>query len=57
MTNRLSSSNFAGTARTLVAVGTPRLVSMLLTTRAAVPRSGSVRTAPSGAPVPDGTAG
>ncbi len=37
MTMRLSTSSFAGTARTLVAVGTPRLVSMLVTTRAAAP--------------------
>ena len=37
---RLSMSSLAGTARTLVAVGTVRLVSMLATTRAAAPRSG-----------------
>ena len=35
---RLSMSSLAGTARTLVAVGTVRLVSMLVTTRAAGPR-------------------
>ena len=39
---RLSTSSLAGTARTLVAVGTVRLVSMLATTRAAAPRSGWV---------------
>src|SRR3954471_10502586 len=40
MTVRLSARSLAGTARTLVAVGTVRLVSMLATTRAAAPRSG-----------------
>src|SRR4051812_30127862 len=40
ITMRLSISSLAGTARTLVAVGTVRLVSMLATTRAAAPRSG-----------------
>src|SRR4051794_13274442 len=39
-TTRLSMSSLAGIARTLVAVGTARLASMLLTTRAAAPRSG-----------------
>src|SRR5262245_46849873 len=38
---RLTSSSFAATVRTDVAVGTPRLASMLSTTRAAAPRSGS----------------
>ena len=42
MTTRLSISNFAGTARTLVAVGTARLASMLVTTRAAGPLSADV---------------
>ena len=37
MTIRLSMSSLAGTARTLVAVGTVRLVSMLVTVRAAAP--------------------
>ena len=37
MTVRLSMSSLAGTARTLVAVGTARLASMLSTTRAAGP--------------------
>ncbi|GMA88583.1 hypothetical protein GCM10025868_38330 [Angustibacter aerolatus] len=46
----------AGTARTLVAVGTPRLASMLLTTRAAAPRSG-VRSTPSDGAVAGGAAG
>ena len=41
MTTRLSMSSLAGTARTLVAVGTCRLASMLVTTRAAGPRSGT----------------
>jgi hypothetical protein len=40
---RLSMSSLAGTARTLVAVGTVRLDSMLATTRAAAPRSGCGR--------------
>src|SRR3954451_3811242 len=40
MTIRLSISSLAGTARTLVAVGTWRLVSMFVTTRAAGPRRG-----------------
>ena len=39
MTIRLSTSSLAGTARTLVAVGTVRLASMLVTTRAAAPLS------------------
>ena len=39
MTIRLSTSSLAGTARTLVAVGTARLAVMLLTVRAAAPRS------------------
>src|SRR5690242_10182298 len=37
MTMRLSMSSLAGTARTLVAVGTSRLASMLVTVRAATP--------------------
>src|SRR6185437_12525181 len=40
MTMRLSISSLAGTARTLVAVGTWRLASMLVTTRADAPRNG-----------------
>src|SRR4051794_23720957 len=39
MTTRLSMSSLAGTARTLVAVGTARLASMLTTVRAAAPLS------------------
>ena len=39
MTIRLSASSLAGTARTLVAVGTARLAVMLVTVRAAAPRS------------------
>ena len=42
MTTRLSISNFAGTVRTLVAVGTAKLASMLVTTRAAGPLSTEV---------------
>ena len=42
MTTRLSMSSLAGMARTLVAVGTCRLASMLVTTRAAAPLSGCV---------------
>src|SRR3954468_21313667 len=40
ITTRLSISSLAGTARTLVAVGTWRLDSMLVTTRADAPRRG-----------------
>ena len=40
--SRLTSSNLAGTTRKLVAVGTSRLVVMLETTAAALPRSGTV---------------
>ena len=39
MTILLSTSSLAGIARTLVAVGTARLAVMLLTVRAAAPRS------------------
>ena len=39
MTIRLSQSSLTGTDRTLVAVGTERLASMLLTVRAGAPRS------------------
>src|SRR5881275_1305162 len=42
ITTRLSKSSLAGTARTLVAVGTCSDCSMLATTRAAAPRSGVV---------------
>src|SRR2546423_9250165 len=42
ITMRLSASSFAGTARTLVAVGTVSDWSMLATMRAATPRSGTV---------------
>ncbi len=42
ITVRLSMSNLAGTARTLVAVGTARELSMLVTTRAGAPRRGVV---------------
>src|SRR4028118_1462146 len=49
MTMRLSMSSLAGIARTLVAVGTPRLDSMLVTTRADAPRSGSTSSSTSGA--------
>src|SRR4051794_23354158 len=38
---RLTSSSLAGTSRKLVAVGAPRLASMLSTIRAEAPRSGS----------------
>ena len=43
---RLSIINFAGTARTDVAVGTVKDASMLCTTRAETPRSGSTVAAP-----------
>src|SRR3954471_19478772 len=49
ITVRLSASSLAGTDRTLVAVGTVRLVSMLATTRAAAPLSGVVATRAGGA--------
>src|SRR5579863_493603 len=39
ITIRLSTSSLAGTERTLVAVGTDRLAVMLVTVRAAAPRS------------------
>src|SRR6516165_9230032 len=39
MTIRLSTRSLAGTERTLVAVGTDRLAVMLVTVRAAAPRS------------------
>jgi hypothetical protein len=45
MTIRLSIINLAGTARTLVAVGTVNEPSMLATTRALTPRIGSSRAA------------
>ena len=45
MTIRLSIINFAGTARTLVAVGTVNEPSILATTRAPTPRIGSSRAA------------
>src|ERR687885_715476 len=41
ITMRLSASNLAGTARTLVAVGTVSDTFMFLTTLAAAPRSGT----------------
>src|SRR3954462_4168183 len=44
---RLTSSSFAGTLRTDVAVGTPRLASMFSTMRAAAPRIGLVVSPPS----------
>src|SRR3954468_17996544 len=44
ITTRLSKSSLAGTARTLVAVGTCSDCSMLATTRAAAPLSGVVLT-------------
>ena len=50
MTMRLSTSSLAGTARTLVAVGTASEASMLVTTRALAPRMGELSgwlTAPS----------
>ena len=48
MTTRLSMRSLAGTARTLVAVGTVRLASMLVTVRAAAPRSGCTSSSLSG---------
>src|SRR5687767_9184330 len=49
MTIRLSASSFAGTARTLVAVGTVSETFMFLTTLAAAPRSGDCVPAATGA--------
>src|SRR4051812_45177396 len=54
-TVRLSMSSFAGMARTLVAVGTARLASMLVTTRAAAPFSLSVGDGADGALCGSGT--
>src|SRR6478752_10267776 len=51
MTTRLSMSSLAGTARTLVAVGTVSEASMLLTTRDGAPRSGTTASSLTG-PVP-----
>src|ERR1019366_8540966 len=48
MTTRLSMRSLAGTTRTLVAVGTLRLASMLVTVRAAAPRSGCTSSSLSG---------
>src|ERR671929_836079 len=56
MTIRLSASSLAGTARTLVAVGTVSEAFMFFTTLAAAPRSG-VRFGPSAASVAAGPAG
>src|SRR3954449_6624940 len=50
MTIRLSASSFAGTARTLVAVGTVSDRFMFLTTVAAAPRSGLCDPAATGVP-------
>ena len=47
---RLTSSSRAGTVRTLVAVGTARLASMLATIRDAAPRNGTATSPPSAAP-------
>src|SRR3954471_17835400 len=57
MTVRLSARSLAGTARTLVAVGTVRLVSMLATTRAAAPFSGVFAEPAAGATAGVGAAG
>src|SRR5579864_8530489 len=46
--SRLTSSKRAGTERTLVAVGTPRLASMFATMREAAPRSTMAPSAPEG---------
>src|SRR5580693_4017847 len=56
MTIRLSASSLAGTARTLVAVGTARLAVMLVTVRAAAPRS-LLTSVPSGGVGGEGRAG
>src|SRR6185369_8109458 len=52
ITMRLSASSFAGTARTLVAVGTASEASMFCTIRAATPRSGTRFSVPAVAPLP-----
>src|SRR5215207_673328 len=46
ITMRLSNSSLTGTDRTLVAVGTARLASMLATVRAAAPRRMTLSTSP-----------
>src|SRR4051794_5828183 len=51
ITMRLSMSSFAGTARTLVAVGTWRLASMFVTTRAEAPRRGRMSSSVAGSGV------
>ena len=55
--SRLTSSRRAGTERTLVAVGTPRLASMLATMRDAAPRKHggllALRPPPTGRPGPE----
>ena len=56
MTIRLSASSLAGIARTLVAVGTARLAVMLVTVRAAAPRS-LLTSVPSGGVGGEGRAG
>src|SRR5919199_4440825 len=56
ITIRLSASSLAGTARTLVAVGTVSEAFMFLTTLAAAPRSG-VRLTPSASALAAGFAG
>src|ERR1019366_7050080 len=48
MTSRLSATSLAGMSRTLVAVGTWRLASMLATVRAAAPLSGRISSAATG---------
>ena len=55
--SRLTSSRRAGTVRTLVAVGTPRLASMLATIREAAPRSGTACSASAAAAAGAVTAG
>src|ERR1700683_225163 len=51
---RLTSSNLAGTTRTLVAVGTPREASMFATMRLPAPRSGMAGSGVSDAPGAEG---
>src|SRR5580704_3163182 len=53
---RFTSSSRAGTVRTLVAVGTARLASMLATMRDAAPRSGTGTSPATGSPTPAGAA-
>src|SRR6266849_589598 len=57
ITSRLSATSLAGMSRTLVAVGTWRLASMLVTVRAAAPLSGTISSATTGTAISAATGG